>query len=163
MVGDKLRPSVPKDLWLHADRRGVFNLAAFGACDPVIVAGGLLDALAWWRRGHRNITAVHGLDGPTAELVAAFERRKVTRAVLAFTGADVLAAELEARGIRCLRASGPDDLPAPPDLTPSPSPTSGAPDFVRRTITLLGVKGPLEDGIEVADAAGRQGEKAPRD
>ncbi|HEY3452282.1 MAG TPA: hypothetical protein VGK67_38410 [Myxococcales bacterium] len=144
MVGDKLRPSVPRNLWLHADRRGVFNLAAFGACDTVIVAGGLLDALAWWCRGHRNVTTVHGPDGPTAELVTAFERHKVARAVVAFTGADGLAAELEPRGIRCSRASEPDDLPTPPAPAPAPpvaasepSPASGALEPDRDELVLV--------------------------
>jgi hypothetical protein len=40
---------------------------------------------------------------------------------------------------------------------------SRAPDFVRRTVTLLGVKGPLEGGIAVADGPDRQGVKTPRD
>ncbi|MGC4116142.1 MAG: hypothetical protein QM765_16490 [Myxococcales bacterium] len=138
MVGDKLRPSVPRDLWLHANRRGVFNLAAFGACDTIVVAGSILDALAWWCRGHRNVTA------PTADLVATLERHKTATLVLAFAGADGLAAELEARGIRCSRASGPDDspptpvpVPAPPVQAPAPSPTPGAPEPERDELVLL--------------------------
>ena len=62
-----------QDLWLHADRRGVLPVGTSSEA-AVVLTTSVLDALAVWSFGHRHVTAMHGADGPTEDVVAELQR-----------------------------------------------------------------------------------------
>lgn len=113
MVGHGLRRGVPLHTWLHPDKRGLFNLAAF-ASKSIVVTASLMDAITLWANGCRTVTAIHGVDGPTDELIAAIEKHETEKVLLAFrrneTGdaaTEELAGKLNALGVEVLKVQLP--------------------------------------------------------
>lgn len=84
---DNLRAGTPKHLYLPARDgrgRGVFNLAALKASKEIILSEALIDALTFWCAGFRNVTGVYGIEGFTAEHIAAFKRHGTERVLIAY-------------------------------------------------------------------------------
>ncbi len=118
---DDLRAGTPKHLYLPTREgrgRGVFNLAAL-ACEEVILCEALIDALTFWCAGYRNVTSAYGIEGFTAEHVAAFKRHGTRRVLIAYDrddagerGAAQVAERLMAEGIECWRLQFPKGMDA---------------------------------------------------
>jgi DNA primase len=73
ILGKRLRKGTPLDLHLPGERRGVWNVEAFGATEEVVLCPSLFDALTFWSHGYRNATCMFGPDGLTADHLAAFK------------------------------------------------------------------------------------------
>lgn len=119
---DNLRAGTPKHLYLPARDgrgRGVFNIAALQASKEIILCEALIDALTFWCAGYRNVTAAYGIEGFTAEHVAAFKRHGTERVLIAYDrdeagerGAAKVADALMAEGIECFRIQFPKGMDA---------------------------------------------------
>lgn len=83
-IRDDLRPGTPPHLYLPGAHRGVFNRAALSASREVIVCESLIDALSFWCHGQRHVTAAYGVEGFTAEHLAAFKDNQVERVLIAY-------------------------------------------------------------------------------
>jgi DNA primase catalytic core len=82
---DDLRPGTPKHLYLPGPHRGVWNLDGItGAGDEIILTESLIDAMAFWCAGFRNVTACYGTGGFTEDHLAAFRGAGIKRVLLAF-------------------------------------------------------------------------------
>jgi len=106
---DPRRPR--QDLFLHGEPRGVFNLAAFGACDELIICDGVVGALAMWVAGLRNVTATFTngrLHGDLREAIATYGIGRVTLAFNNDTATAAVAAELCAVGVECFALPLPE-------------------------------------------------------
>jgi DNA primase catalytic core len=117
---DDLRPGTPKHLYLPGTHRGVWNLDGVKTGGgEVILAEALIDAMAFWCAGFRNVTACYGTNGFTEDHLAAFRAAKIKRVLLAFdrdatgerAGAE-LAARLMAEGFDCWRIAFPKGMDA---------------------------------------------------
>ena len=71
-LNDNLRPGTPMHLYLPGPHRGVWNAQALTATDEIILCESLIDALTFWCAGYRHVTASYGIEGFTAEMLAAF-------------------------------------------------------------------------------------------
>jgi DNA primase len=118
-ITDNLRPGTPLHLYLPGPHRGVWNLAALPASPEIILCEALIDALTFWGAGFRNVTASYGIEGFTAEHLAAFQKHGTQRVLLAYDrdepgerAAAKLAAELMAAGIECWRIQFPKGMDA---------------------------------------------------
>ncbi len=117
---DDLRPGTPKHLYLPGPHRGVWNLDGVKTGGgEVILTEALIDAMAFWCAGFRNVTACYGTNGFTEDHLAAFRAAKIKRVLLAFdrdatgerAGAE-LAARLMAEGFDCWRIAFPKGMDA---------------------------------------------------
>src|SRR5262249_20379348 len=77
------------------------------------------DALTFWCAGHRNVTASYGVEGFTADHLAACKQRGTQRVLIAYDHDDAgdraaasLAERLMAEGIECFRVQFPKDMDA---------------------------------------------------
>jgi len=116
---DHLRPGTPKHLYLPGPHRGVWNAAALIAAQEIILCEALIDALTFWCRGYRNVTASYGVEGFTADHLAAFKRHGTERVLIAYDrdaagdqAATKLAAQLQAEGLDCYRILFPKGMDA---------------------------------------------------
>jgi DNA primase len=75
----KLRKGTPLHTHLNAQGKGVWNVAALGAGDEVVLCGSLWDALSFWSHGYRNVTCMFGSDALTEDLQAAFRAFRIQR------------------------------------------------------------------------------------
>jgi DNA primase catalytic core len=105
-------------IYLAGEHRAVWNAAAAAAYpDELLVTESLLDALALWAAGKRNVIACYGAGGWTPHHDALLERAGVRKLVLAFDQDEAgeratreLAQMLDARGVRCHRINWPDGV-----------------------------------------------------
>jgi len=118
-LNDHLRPGTPYHLYLPGPHEGVFNVAAFKACDEIVLCESLIDALTFWCAGFRNVTASYGIEGFTDELLQAFKDHAIKRVLIAYdrdaagnTAAEKLAAKLIAAGLDCFRIQFPKGMDA---------------------------------------------------
>jgi len=118
-VTDNLRPGTPLHLYLPGPHRGVWNQAALQASQEIILCEALLDALTFWCAGYRNVTASYGIEGFTAEHLAAFQRCGTQRVLIAYDrdepgerAATKLSEQLIATGIECWRIQFPKGMDA---------------------------------------------------
>ena len=117
---DNLRAGTPKHLYLPGPHKGVWNLDGIaGSGGEIILCEALIDAATFWCAGYRNVTAAYGVEGFTADHLAAFRHHGVHRVVIAFDrdeagerGAAKVAAQLMAEGIACYRAPFPKGMDA---------------------------------------------------
>jgi DNA primase catalytic core len=116
---DDLRPGTPKHLYLAGPHRGVWNEAALATSREIILCESLIDALTFWCAGYRHVTASYGVEGFTADHLAAFARHGTERVLIAYdrdaagdAAADKLAAQLIAAGIACYRIVFPHGMDA---------------------------------------------------
>ncbi len=115
----KLRKGTPLHLYLPGPHRGVFNSSALRSNKTVILCEALLDALTFWCAGFRNVTASYGVEGFTADHLAAFKRHGTERVLIAYDrdeagerSARALAEKLMAEGIECFRVQFPKGMDA---------------------------------------------------
>lgn len=116
---DNLRPGTPKHLYLPGPHRGVWNERALTASKEVILCEALIDALTFWCAGYRNVTASYGVEGFTADHLAAFKAHGTERVLIAYDrdeagdkAAEKLAAKLQAAGLDCYRVLFPKGMDA---------------------------------------------------
>ena len=106
-------------LYLAGGHRAVWNAAAAAAHpDELIVTEAILDALAIFAAGKRNVIACYGAGGWTPHHDALMEKHSVRKLILAFDAdergdgaARELACSLDARGVCCHRIKWPDGGP----------------------------------------------------
>ena len=118
-INDNLREGTPHHLYLPGPHRGVWNEAALAARSEVILCEALIDALTFWCAGYRNVTASYGVEGFTADHLAAFKRYGTQRVLIAYDrdeagerAAEKLAEQLIAAGIECYRIQFPKGMDA---------------------------------------------------
>ena len=118
-INDHLRAGTPLHLYLPGPHRGVWNEPALAASKEIILCESLIDALTFWCAGYRNVTASYGVEGFTADHLAAFQRHGTERILIAYDrdeagdrAADKLAAKLLAAGLDCYRILFPKGMDA---------------------------------------------------
>ena len=102
-----------RHLFLPGPQRGIFNPAALRSPE-VILTEGIIDALTFWGAGFKYVTTGYSAKALPDELLDALVTAKVQRVFIAFDrdeagdkGADVVAAQLMARGVECRRVLFP--------------------------------------------------------
>src|SRR5208283_969280 len=118
-INDNLREGTPYHLYLPGPHRGVWNAAALSTSPEIILCEALIDALTFWRAGYRNVTASYGVEGFTADHLAAFQRYGTKRVLIAYDrdepgdrAAEKLAEKLVAEGLECYRIQLPHGMDA---------------------------------------------------
>jgi DNA primase catalytic core len=102
-------------LYLSGRRRGVFNPEGAKETGEVILTESVIDALALWSIGVRNVTCSYGVNGLTDEILAHLQESRVRRVFL-MLDADEAGREASAKFARLLTEIGIEsrvvDLPA---------------------------------------------------
>ena len=83
-ITDGLRPGTPLHLYLPGPHRGLWNAAALSTAKEIILCEALIDALTFWCAGYRNVTASYGVEGFTADHLAAFKQHGIERVLIAY-------------------------------------------------------------------------------
>lgn len=109
-VRDDLRKGTPAHLYLPGAHRGVWNEPALAASKEIILCEALIDAMTFWCAGFTNVTAAYGVEGFTADHLAALLRHGTRRVLIAYDRDDAgdraatkLAAQLMEQGVECYR------------------------------------------------------------
>jgi DNA primase catalytic core len=117
-IGEPLSKATPVHRYLPGPHRGVFNPQAFESED-VILCEALIDALTFWCAGFRNVTSSYGVEGFTAEILAAMKAHGTKRVFIAYDrdeagdrAAAALQQKLVAEGIACFRVEFPKGMDA---------------------------------------------------
>ena len=102
-------------LYLSGKRRGLFNPAGAKETDEIVLTESVIDALALWSIGIRNVTCAYGVNALTDEILAHLQESRIRRVVLMLDADDAgreaalkFAEKLSAIGIE----SRTVDLPA---------------------------------------------------
>jgi DNA primase catalytic core len=118
-LNDNLRAGTPLHLYLPGPHRGVWNESALAASKEIILCEALIDALTFWCAGYRNVTASYGVEGFTADHLAAFQAHGIERVLIAYDrdaagdrAAEKLAQQLTAAGLDCYRILFPKGMDA---------------------------------------------------
>jgi len=118
-ITEGLRPGTPNHLYLPGPHRGVWNEAAFAEHTEIILCEALIDALTFWCAGYRNVTASYGIEGFTADHLAAFKQHGTKRVLIAYDrdeagdrAAEKLAQQLTAAGLDAYRIQFPKGMDA---------------------------------------------------
>jgi DNA primase len=121
-ITEGLRPGTPYHLYLPGPHRGVWNAAALSAAHgtrEIILCEALIDALTFWCAGYHNVTASYGIEGFTADHLAAFKHHHIERVLIAYDrdeagdrAAEKLAKQLMAEGLDCYRVLFPKGMDA---------------------------------------------------
>ena len=118
-ITPNLRDGTPLHLYLPGPHRGVWNAAALGTSKEVILCEALIDALTFWCAGYRNVTASYGVEGFTADHLAAFKGSGIERVLIAYDrddagdrAAEKLAQQLMGGGLDCYRILFPKGMDA---------------------------------------------------
>ncbi|MBL9028179.1 MAG: hypothetical protein JNL21_38660 [Myxococcales bacterium] len=81
---ERARLSSLEHVWTDETRKGLINPKALRATDLIVTAS-ITDAITCWAHGAQNVTAIHGLDGPTDALVDGLKKSgQVERVFLVF-------------------------------------------------------------------------------
>jgi DNA primase len=123
VYGRKITPNLtqgtPKHLYLPGPHRGIWNAAALTAAKEIILCEALIDALTFWCAGFRNVTASYGVEGFTADHLAAFKANNIERVLIAYDrddagdgAAEKLAKQLIGEGFNCYRIEFPKGMDA---------------------------------------------------
>ena len=114
-----LRPGTPLHLYLPGPHRGLWNIDAVQSSKEIILCEALIDAMTFWCAGYRNVTAAYGVEGFTADHLAAFQQYGIERVLIAYdrdaagdAAAEKLAKQLMAHGIACYRILFPKGMDA---------------------------------------------------
>jgi DNA primase len=83
-ITDHLREGTPVHLYLPGPHRGVWNAEALAASPELILCESLIDALSFWCAGYRNVTAAYGVEGFTADHLAAMKQHGTERVLIAY-------------------------------------------------------------------------------
>ena len=119
LYGRSIQPDAEvKHLYLSGEHRAVWNGAAASAYpDGLLVTEAILDGLALFQAGKKNVIACYGAGGWTPHHDALIEKHSVRKLVFAFdadergeTAALELASMLDLRGIRCHRIKWPQGV-----------------------------------------------------
>lgn len=162
---DNLRPGTPKHLYLPGPHAGVFNLAGVAEAGTrpagereVILCEALLDAMTFWCAGFTNVTSSYGIEGFTAEILAAFKAHGIERVLIAYDrdepgerAAEKLASQLIAEGLEVLRVVFPQGMDAN-EYARKMSPPAKALGLVLRQAQWIGGARPVAVASEVAQA-----------
>jgi DNA primase len=118
-LNDHLRKGTPAHLYLPGPHQGVWNATALAVSKELILCESLIDALTFWCAGYRNVTASYGVEGFTADHLAAFKQHSIERVLIAYdrdaageTAAEKLATKLQAEGLDCYRLHFPKGMDA---------------------------------------------------
>ena len=118
-INDHLRKGTPAHCYLPGPHAGVWNEAAFKASKEIILCESLIDALTFWCAGYRNVTASYGIEGFTADHLAAFNHYGTERVLIAYDrdeagnrAADKLSEQFIAEGLDCYRIQFPKGMDA---------------------------------------------------
>jgi DNA primase len=118
-IRDDLRPGTPAHLYLPGPHVGVWNIATLQASREIILCEALIDAMTFWCAGYRNVTTAYGIEGFTADLLAAFKQYQTERVLIAYDrdeagdkAAAKLAEQLMSIGIECWRVQFPRGMDA---------------------------------------------------
>jgi hypothetical protein len=110
---------VPLHTYLPGPHHGVWNWQALAVSKSVILCEALIDALTFWCHGMRNVTAAYGIEGFTADHLAAFKKHSVEQVLIAFDrdeagdrGAEKVAKILVDNGMSCYRVQFPRGMDA---------------------------------------------------
>ena len=143
-ITPNLRSGTPLHLYLPGPHRGLWNLAAVQEHREIILCEALIDAMTFWCAGYRNVTASYGVEGFTADHLAAFKRYGTERVLIAYdrdaagdAAAEKLATRLMAEGIDCYRCRFPHGLDAN-DYALKVTPASQSLGVVIRSATWIG-------------------------
>src|SRR5262249_24085112 len=93
-----LHRGLARHLYLAGERRGVWNVTAFGATEEIILCPSIFDALTFWCQGYRNVTCTLGPDALTQDHLAAFKEFQIKRILLI---AESIAGRLLDAGLDC--------------------------------------------------------------
>lgn len=155
---DDLRAGTPKHLYLPGPHAGVFNLAGVQEAGrrpvgerEVIHCEALIDALTFWCHGFTNVTSSFGIEGFTADMLAAFKANNIERVLIAYDrdepgerAAEKLAKELIAKGFEVLRVQFPKGMDAN-EFARKMSPPAQALALVLRQAQWVGSGRPVAD------------------
>ena len=118
-INNHLRPGTPLHLYLPGPHKGVWNHDAVQASKELILCESLIDALTFWCAGYRNVTAIYGVEGFTADHLAALKTAGTERVLIAYdrdaageAAAKKLTMQLNAEGIDCYRIQFPKGMDA---------------------------------------------------
>jgi DNA primase catalytic core len=118
-LNDNLRAGTPLHLYLPGPHRGVWNEATLTAAKEIILCEALIDALTFWCAGYRNVTASYGVEGFTANHLAAFKSHGIERVLIAYDrdeagdrAAEKLGYQLTAAGLDAYRIQFPKGMDA---------------------------------------------------
>jgi DNA primase catalytic core len=118
-ITEGLRPGTPNHLYLPGPHRGVWNESALADVKEIILCEALIDALTFWCAGYRNVTASYGIEGFTADHLAAFQRHGTERVLIAYDrdeagerAAEKLGLKLTAAGLDAYRIQFPKGMDA---------------------------------------------------
>ena len=118
-INDNLRKGTPTHLYLPGAHAGIWNEAALKVCPEVILCESLIDALTFWCAGYRNVTASYGIEGFTADHLAAFKQNNIERVLIAYdrdpagnNATEKLTKKLMESGIDCYRIQFPKGMDA---------------------------------------------------
>jgi DNA primase catalytic core len=118
-INDNLREGTPMHLYLPGPHRGVWNEAALAEHKEIILCEALIDALTFWCAGYHNVTAAYGIEGFTADHLAAFKQHGTMRVLIAYDrdeagdrAAEKLSKQLNAEGLDCFRILFPKGMDA---------------------------------------------------
>lgn len=118
-ITEGLRPGTPNHLYLPGPHRGVWNESALVENPEIILCEALIDALTFWCAGYRNVTASYGIEGFTADHLAAFQTHGTTRVLIAYDrdeagdrAAEKLGVQLTAAGLDAYRIQFPKGMDA---------------------------------------------------
>ena len=118
-ITEGLRPGTPNHLYLPGPHRGVWNEAALAENPEIILCEALIDALTFWCAGYRNVTASYGIEGFTADHLAAFQQHGTERILIAYDrdeagerAAEKLSVQLTAAGLDAYRIQFPKGMDA---------------------------------------------------
>jgi DNA primase len=118
-ITEGLRPGTPNHLYLPGPHRGVWNEVALAESKEIILCEALIDALTFWCAGYRNVTASYGIEGFTADHLAAFKQHSTERVLIAYDrdeagdrAAEKLSSQLIAAGLDAYRIQFPKGMDA---------------------------------------------------
>ena len=118
-ITTRLRPGTPLHLYLPGPHAGVWNREGLQGCAEIILCEALIDAMTFWCAGYRNVTAAYGVEGFTADHLAALQQAGTERVLIAYdrdaagdAAAAKLARKLMAEGFACYRLQFPKGMDA---------------------------------------------------
>ena len=118
-ITEGLRPGTPNHLYLPGPHRGIWNESALADSKEIILCESLIDALTFWCAGFHNVTASYGIEGFTADHLAAFQKHGTERILIAYDrdeagdrAAEKLSQQLIAAGLDGYRILFPKGMDA---------------------------------------------------
>jgi DNA primase len=118
-ITEGLRSGTPNHLYLPGPHLGVWNESALAEHPEIILCEALIDGLTFWCAGFRNVTASYGIEGFTADHLAAFKAHNTKRVLIAYDrdeagdrAAEKLGVQLTAVGLDTYRIQFPKGMDA---------------------------------------------------